>query len=55
MLTLFRDDRGSSQPDQAGVAKPPGATGATSEQYELARSDVGTSGTVEPRRLPNPR
>ncbi|MCK1636931.1 glycosyltransferase family 4 protein [Bradyrhizobium sp. 157] len=43
MSTLFRDDRVASQPDQAGVAKPPGATGATSEQYELARSDVVTS------------
>jgi glycosyltransferase involved in cell wall biosynthesis len=43
MLTLFRDDRGASQADQAGVAKPPGATGATSEQYDLARSDVAAS------------
>lgn len=43
MLTLFRDDRGASQTDQAGVPKPPGATGATSEQCELAHSDVVAS------------
>ncbi|MDH2403177.1 glycosyltransferase family 4 protein [Bradyrhizobium sp. SSUT18] len=43
MLTLFRDDRSASEPDQAVIAKPPGETGATSEQYELARSDVDTS------------
>src|SRR4051794_40719267 len=46
MLTLFRDDRGASQPDHARVPKP---TGPTSEQCELPRSDiVAPAGLVTP-------
>src|SRR5437016_2961888 len=44
MLTRFRDNCGGSQPDPAGIAKPPKSAGVDSEICELAGSDVTSAG-----------
>ena len=39
MSTLFRDDRGASDPDQAGASEPPGRLAFENEFRELAGRD----------------
>jgi len=55
MLTLFRDDRGASHPDQAGVANPPQSAGVNSELAELAGSNATSTGLAGAAPAAQPR